>query len=323
MSRQSQSEFSLIERFFADVGRRDDVCVGIGDDGAVVDAPADKQLVLVVDTLLEGIHFPRAFDPFSIGYRALAVNLSDIAAMGAAPAWMTLSLSIPTFNESWLQEFANGLSQLAQQHNVALVGGDTVRGPLTVTIQVVGTVTPGKKMLRSGANHGDGVFVTGHVGSAAGALRTMQSEVTGLPESWFAKPIPRVAFGQALVDVGSACIDVSDGLLADAEHIARASGVAIEVHLERLPMAPELLSTYGLETARDLALSGGDDYELCFTAPQAQVDKIHKLSKDLKVPVTQIGEVVEGETVKCYLDGNRVYPAHSGYDHFAKDTRSS
>ena len=317
------NEFQLIERFFTDIGQRDDVVVGIGDDGAVVDVPASRQLVVVVDTLLEGVHFPEGFEPFWIGYRALAVNLSDIAAMGAKPAWFTLSLSIPHRDERWLQQFAKGLHELALEHNLVLVGGDTVRGPLAATVQVIGTVEPETQLLRSGANKGDLLFVTGHLGGAAGALRAhMEDQSLDLPIEWFAKPQPRVLFADRLRHCASACIDVSDGLLADVQHIAEASHVGVHVNVEQLPLAPKLLAAYGSEVARDLALGGGDDYELCFTVPHAQVDRIHQLGAELQVPVTHIGEVVEGETVKCYLDGNRVYTAHSGYDHFAADTRS-
>ncbi|MEM7281729.1 MAG: thiamine-phosphate kinase [Pseudomonadota bacterium] len=320
-SNDSTSEFELIRHYFSGIGQRKDVVTGIGDDGAVLRVPQDNQLVVCMDTLVEGVHFPEDFPSHLVGYRCLAVNLSDIAAMGAIPAWMTLSMSLPDFDKTWLEGFCRGIRELADEHSVALVGGDTVRGPKVMTVQLTGFAPAGGALMRAGAKTGDTVFVTGHLGSAAASLRGYMSEQSSpFDIDWFARPSPRVSFGSELVGIANACIDVSDGLLADLGHIVESSSVGVDLYIDKLPVQRQLFESLGTEAALNCALSGGDDYELCFTVPAKHLTAVEKKAQDSNLLVTRIGTVVEGQTVKCYLDGNRVFPAHSGYDHFVEDS---
>ncbi len=270
------SEFDLIDRFFRDVGRiRSDVVLGVGDDGAILRCPPGHELVMVSDTLVAGVHFPLDAPARSVGHRALAVNLSDIAAMGATPAWALLSLTLPEVHERWLTEFAGGFSRLARTHEVQLVGGDTTRGPLSLSVQVVGMVPPETALRRSTARPGDLLFVSGRVGEAAGGLALLQATLApreSLNDSVrrslierFEFPQPRLALALKLRGVASAAMDISDGLLADAEKLARASGLRLRIDLERLPQSAALAESFLPATATNLMLTGGDDYELLFS----------------------------------------------------------
>jgi thiamine-monophosphate kinase len=306
------------------VRRRGDVELGIGDDAALLRVPERMQLVAALDTMVEGRHFPAGSPPRSIGHRALAVNLSDLAAMGADPAWCLLSLTLPEAREDFLSDFAAGLLELAAAHNVALVGGDTTAGPLAIAVQALGFVDTGTAMRRSGAAAGDLLFVSGTPGDAAAGLRLAMD---GTPPSLDARhrtalldrfhfPEPRVALGRALRGIASACIDVSDGLAADAGKLADASGCAALIELERLPLSAALAAFAG-EHARQLALSGGDDYELCFTVPAARVPQLAARLADVKCTATCIGRLEPGSGVMLIADGRRSDQGYTGYDHFA------
>ena len=305
-------EFDLIQKYFVRKGDVPGVSTGIGDDGAVLQPDPDKELIAVMDTMVAGIHFPDDTDPFDIAYRAVAVNLSDIAAMGGRPRWMTLALTLPAADEAWLARFADGLHAAATQFDVALVGGDTTSGKtLVITVQIVGDVASGMAIKRSGAQLGDSIYVTGTVGDAAAGLELLSA---GRPHPYlstrFLRPNARIEFGQALVGAASAAIDVSDGLFADLGKLLAASGVGGVVDLEALPMSEELREQFDVETQRRLALSGGDDYELCFTAPAETV------LPDGKTRATRIGSVVAGDELQCRLAGALVPYADSGYRHF-------
>jgi thiamine-monophosphate kinase len=318
------SETGLIERYFRACGaQRADVPLGIGDDAALLTVPAGCELVATTDTLVAGVHFPHGSPPGSIGHRALAVNLSDIAAMGARPAWALLALTLPQVDETWLAEFAAGLGGLARDHRVALVGGDTTQGPLCVTVQVLGVVAAGGALRRSGARAGDALFVSGTPGDAAAGLALEQARLQAPPEQRdylrerFLLPTPRVALGERLREFASACIDVSDGLLGDAGKLARASGVAAQLQFEALPLSEALLAVAGAERARLLALSGGDDYELCFAVPPSRVARLEAELPPSVWGYTRIGSLEEGAGASVTRAGTVMEFSHSGYQHFA------
>ena len=309
------SEETLIDRFFAALGAaRRDVALGVGDDGAVLEPPPGQQLVCVVDTLNEGVHFPPATPPDALGHRLLAVNLSDLAAMGANPAWATLSLSLPAVEEAWLGDFARGLGALAERHGVSLVGGDTVRGPLSLSLQALGFLPPGQALKRQGARPGDAVFVSGKLGAAAAGLRALgEGEHSGALVDAFLWPRPQVELGVALRGLATAAIDVSDGLLIDLGRLITASGCGASVETESLPLADEALAYCGEAEARRLALTGGDDYELCFTIPAAAQGELERRLEDTPVPITQIG-VIESEPGLRLADAPPDLP--HGWTHF-------
>jgi thiamine-monophosphate kinase len=324
-------EFELIERFFripAEDARmaRGDVPLGIGDDAAVLTAPPGRQLVATLDTLVEGRHFVRGSPPHSIGHRALAVNLSDLAAMGADPAWYLLSLTMPAADEEFLGGFAQGMMSLATRHGVALVGGNTTRGPLNVAVQALGTVAPGKALTRAGGRAGDLLYVSGTPGDAAAGLKLVLDAAAGdaLAEaagSWllrrFHYPEPRVELGRALVGLASACIDVSDGLAGDATRLARASGCGLVIDAERLPLSPALLAFAGESGARRLALTGGEDYELCFTVPPHGAAELAARLESVKCTVTCVGELTADGNMLLREQGRPMPIDASGHDHFA------
>lgn len=314
------SEFDLIDRIRARVASRGDVVVGIGDDAAVLQVPAGMQLVVATDTLNAGVHFPIDTTPADIGWKALAVNLSDLAAMAAEPAWCTLSLSLPGGDAAWLDGFLDGFLELAAQHGVALVGGDTTRGPLSVSVTVHGFVPPGHALLRTGACVGDDVWVSGTIGDAAAALEQWRggSSRDEHLRRRLDRPTPRVALGRALADIAHAGIDLSDGLISDLGHVCRASGVAAEIDLDSLPASPALQQSFNGEPLRLLQVAGGDDYELCFTAPTQALDEIQRRAAQAGIEVSWIGRIVAGEGVRLFDgDGERWQPPRSGYEHFA------
>lgn len=308
-------EFDLIARIRARAALRGDVVLGIGDDCALLAPPPGMQLAVTMDTLNSGVHFPPETASFDIGWKALAVNLSDLAAMGAQPAWCTLSLSLPEASEDFIDGFSDGFLSLAQQHDFALIGGDTTRGPLSISVTAHGLIEPGSALRRAGAQVGDAVWVSGTLGDAAGALRQWQQGGVMPPtlRDRLDRPAPRVALGRALRGVASSCIDISDGLLADLSHICRASGVGARLDARALPSSAALRQAFDAATCLALQASGGDDYELCFTAPAAQRDVIHALSQTLNLPLTHIGEIVTGTGVCC----EGVDVAAAGYQHFA------
>jgi thiamine-monophosphate kinase len=313
-------EFELIARFFTGLGaRRADVTLGVGDDAALVRVPAGHELVVTVDGIAEGVDFLADARASDVGHRALAVNLSDLAAMGAAPAWATLSLTVPAADEAWLEDFAQGLDALARAHGVELIGGDLARGPRAAVIQALGMVPAGQALTRSGARPADLVYVTGWPGDAAAGLAILDGRLAaaGASRSWlierFLRPEPRVAFGQRLRGVASACIDVSDGLAQDLAQLARASGVGAVLDAEALPLSRALHALCGEERARRLALCGGDDYELLFTVAPAQRGALAALAHS--APACHcIGEIVPGAGVRVRAPGGDL--PIEGYDHF-------
>jgi thiamine-monophosphate kinase len=277
-----------------------------------------------MDTLNEGVHFPRGADAAAVGWKALAVNLSDLAAMGAEPAWCTLSLSLPEADPAWIDAFLDGFTALAEEHGVALVGGDTTRGPLAVSIAAHGFVPPGAALRRDGARPGDEVWASGTLGDAAGALRLLQRGEAA-PEPLAVRlhrPRPRVGLGTGLRGIASACIDVSDGLLADLGHVCAASGVAAVLEAAALPASDALRNAFmgDVDTLHGLQLSGGDDYELCFTAPVAARDRVERAGRDAGVVLARIGMVAEGAGIS--VRGART-PAGTGYQHFVTGPAAS
>jgi len=294
------------------------VKLGIGDDAAVLEVPAGQHLVAATDTLNAGTHFPDDTSPYDIAYKCLAVNLSDLAAMGASPRWALLSLSLPGADPDWVQSFTAGFNSLAQDHGVALVGGDTTSGPLSVSLTALGLVKPGAQLMRSSAQPGDLLVVSGTIGGAARVLDLLQSGNTVNDRQLLDRPLPRVKLGQALKGYANACIDISDGLLADLGHVLRASGCGARINLEKLPHA-EILS--GLEDGLkwNYQLSGGDDYELLFTLPRQHKEMISVWSGELDIPLSIIGEIEDDEGIRCTgPDGEAYDPQYAGFEHFGQ-----
>lgn len=321
----SLGEFEIIAKYFSGaLAGRDDVVLGVGDDAALVRVPQGRELVVAADTIVSGVHFPPDTAPEAIGYRALAVNLSDLAAMGATPAWFTLALTLPRAEESWLAAFSRGLLDLAREFNMALVGGDTTSGPLTVTVQALGHIAGDAALRRSGAGEGDAILVSGTPGDAAAGLAVLEGRLA--PESAaartylvdrFLRPVPRVALGLALVGLASAAIDVSDGLLADLEKLLSASRKGARVELDRLPLSAELTQSADPTSVLRSATTGGDDYELCFTVPTARLPALATIQTRARVPLTRIGTVEATPGLRCFMDGKPLETDVAGFDHFS------
>ncbi|MDY6979687.1 MAG: thiamine-phosphate kinase [Pseudomonadota bacterium] len=321
----SLSEFDIIARYFSQAtAERDDVVLGIGDDAAVIEPSAGQQLVVAIDTLVAGVHFPLDTEPYDIGWKALAVNLSDLAAMGAEPAWLTLALTLEHNDEEWLGAFSQGLADLAGQYGVQLVGGDTTRGPLTVTVQVAGYLPAGQALTRKGARPGDEIWVSGTLGDAALGLRIVQGQLKADDAAKATlhrrldRPRPRLALGMALRGMAGSCIDISDGLLADLGHLCTAGDCGAGLRYADLPLssaARQLIATDpGLG---ELPLIGGDDYELCFTAPASRHADIRSLATQLDYPLTCIGQIETERGIRCQeQDGRMKNVSGHGYRHF-------
>jgi thiamine-monophosphate kinase len=314
-------EFDIIARYFTRLSGDPDVVLGVGDDAALL--KIDGLAAVTVDTLVAGVHFPDGMASQHLGYRLMAVNLSDLAAMGAQPRWCTLALTLPSAEEAWLEGFSRGLFELAERYGVSLVGGDLTRGPLTATLQLIGRVELGRALTRSGGNVGDDIYVTGTLGdSSAGIALIMErvaapagSAVAAL-EQRFYRPVPRVGAGLALGGLASAAIDISDGLLADLGHICEMSGCGAVIDVERVPLSAELLSLFPPQDALAHALGGGDDYELCFTAPPSQAEAIEAALEASGTLVRRVGQLVAGQAVTCRRDGELYAPTAHGYRHF-------
>jgi thiamine-monophosphate kinase len=318
------NEFELIRRFFASQGAsRDDVVLGIGDDAAVLTPPPGKQLVVTTDTLVEGVHFFPGADPADVGHKALAVNLSDLAAMSAEPAWFLLNIVLPAIDEAWLHEFCRGLFALADTNKIQLVGGNTSHGPLVISIEAHGFVPEGEAVRRSGAEPGDSLYVTGELGDAALALQhrlgrhRLSSEAFEAVRGRSDRPTPRVREGMLLRRFASSAVDVSDGLVADVGHLLEASGVGALIVRERVPIS----DTYRAQlpdVGWDLALTGGEDYELCFTVPARHDAEFARWQSKFGCRATCIGEIVSGPGLQVLdTQGNPYQPRVSSYDHFA------
>ncbi|MCQ3828917.1 thiamine-phosphate kinase [Microbulbifer elongatus] len=316
-------EFELIREYFGsrfNTGARQGsdahtVALGIGDDCALLNPPAGKVLATSVDTLVAGVHFPAAEDPFRIACRALRVNLSDLAAMNAEPLWFTLALTLRDSDPQWLEPFARGLAQTANQYGITLVGGDTTKGPLSITIQVTGACE--QPLRRDGAGAGDRVFVSNQLGAAAAALplilREVDGSVTQMEQAYAAYhfPEPQFAVARAIGPYASAALDISDGFLGDLGHICEASGLGADLDLDNFPVA-ELARSMNGETALETALTGGDDYQLCFTLPEKHLQTVQKL----QLPITAVGRMRAAAGIQCSLDGKPWQPGATGYRHF-------
>lgn len=313
-------EFDLIARIRARAAIRDDVILGIGDDAAILRIPPDRQLVVAMDTLNSDVHFPEATSPADIGWKALAVNLSDLAAMAAEPAWCVLSLSLPHSDAAWVDGFLDGFLALAAQHHVGLVGGDTTRGPLSICVAAHGFVESRGALRRDAARVGDDVWVTGTLGDAAAALRQWRAgaAIDPILRARLDRPTPRLAAGRALTGIAHACIDVSDGLLADLGHVCNASRVGAEIDIDALPASDALLAAFDLATRRELQAGGGDDYELCFTAAKTSRLAVQDAMDACDMPAARIGRITAdiGNILLRDAEGTEWTPPRAGYVHF-------
>jgi thiamine-monophosphate kinase len=323
------SEFDIIRRYFTRIPER--AMLGVGDDAAIVSCASGVDWAVSVDTLVADQHFFSDVEPHKLGYKALAVNLSDMAAMGATPRWVTLSLTLTKAHaqdDAWLQAFSSGFFALADQYQVELIGGDTTNGPLNIGVQIIGEIAKGKALKRSGALPGDDIWVSGHLGDAALALAHLQQRITLVPDeiksclAALHTPVPTVGLGQRLHDLAHSAIDISDGLLADLGHILTCSNVAAIVDLDRVPCSLAVknkLSADNVEQqlAIDCLLAGGDDYELCFTAPETEHKAVMRLSQELGVSLSRIGKITQGKGLTVLTaTGNPLIFERKGHDHF-------
>lgn len=315
-----RAEFDLIATYFTKPTPNTDL--GIGDDAALIRVSEGNQLAISTDMSVVGTHFYANCSPIEIGWKSLAVNISDMAAMGATPKWMTLAIALPEQDSAWLSAFAQGFFACAHEFGVELIGGDTTRGPLNIAVQIMGEVPIGKSLLRSGAQVDDDIWVSGFLGSAALGLAQLQhnielpTDVASICLGALHHPQPRLALGLALIDIANSCIDISDGLAGDLGHILRASGVGAELDLQALPCIPYMSTALDLPMMQQAILAGGDDYELCFTAPQAHSTHIQSIAQSLGLPLTRIGRVTLGSGLLVRYRGQTVSLASEGYDHF-------
>lgn len=320
------NEFDLIRRFFRRAPADFSVRLGVGDDAAVVTTTTGHELLLAIDTMVEGRHFFADVPPAALGHKILAVNLSDMAAMGAAPRWALLSGSLPDNDPVWLSAFSDGLFALAECYGVSLVGGDTVRGTRSFTLAIAGEVPAGTALTRAGAQPGDDIWVSGTLGDAALALAAMQHQIALDPllltalRTRLETPEPRVALGLRLRGLAHAALDVSDGLIGDLGHILSASGVGAEIELSRLPCHPSLktlLDGANRPLALQCLLAGGDDYELCFTAPPADRETLIDLSRELLLPLTRVGCITAAPGLIVFDEQHTPLPMlPAAYNHF-------
>lgn len=315
------SEFSLIQRYFTRA--TPSAVLGVGDDAALVKVSAGMELVISTDMLVSGTHFFADADPYLLGHKTLAVNLSDIAAMGGLPRWATLALSLPCEDDAWLARFSAGFFSLADEFNVDLIGGDTTHGPLNLCVTIMGEVPLGTALRRDGAQAGDEIWVSGKLGDAALALVHMQGKIALNEASFKAtsvalhSPMPRVALGLALRGLAHSAIDVSDGLLADLGHILARSKLAAEINYSALPVSIHLKPYLAQALGKHCVLAGGDDYEICFTSPTSRHADIEKLSEELNLPLSCIGKLSAGSgCIVRAADGSEIKIKESGYDHF-------
>ena len=328
-SLKQQTEFDIIRSYFKDLTHQNGVEQGIGDDAALVkfSSEHDNHLVVATDTLLEGVHFPNTAAAFDIAQRAMCVNLSDLAAMGAVPRWFTLGLTLPTnlAQSEWLGQFSEGMKIIADQYDCALIGGDTTCGPLGVNITMLGEVPLQEVMRRDGASIGDIIYVTGFLGDGAAALKN-ELEKPQSSDSFrknerlfnrFYRPTPRIKEGLEIRSIATACIDISDGLVADLEHLCRSSSISADVEIENLPVHPEVKKYYP-EQYKDFALFGGDDYELCFTVPESKKLIMGELIESGSVNAVMIGRIIEGNGSgpRVLLNGGVCKSKKIGYEHF-------
>lgn len=323
-------EFDIIAAYFKDLTDQDGVALGIGDDAAIINLPlqSETQLVVASDTLVDGVHFPSDASAYQIAQRALCVNLSDMAAMAATPRWFTLALTLPRekANRQWLKDFSVGLAEVALEYKCALIGGDTTAGPLSITMTVLGEVPVGAGLARSGATSGDGVYVTGFLGDGAAGLlaatkidsfKDMPKSVSERLLNVFYKPTPQIIAALKIRHLASACIDISDGLVSDLGHICKSSGVAASVDTAMLPIHPDLQGHFQ-DQCHDWALFGGDDYQLCFTVPAADLSVVDDWIYQGELDATRIGVIVPScdNNPAVLIDGFKSLQRLRGFDHF-------
>lgn len=321
------NEFDLIARYFENQAvKRKDVPLAIGDDCALLEVPNGSQLAVSTDSLVAGTHFLADADPSWIAHKALASNLSDLAAMGATPAWVSLALTMPQPDETWLAGFCKGFFALAEYYNVQLVGGDTTKGPLSITLTVHGFIPTGKALTRSGARSGDWIYVTGNLGDSAAGLALLLGQKTVDDPALAAtllerhhKAEPRILAGQALRGLASSALDISDGLISDLGHILQRSGVAAEIDVDKLPLSPELIAFEPeRDTALQLALASGEEYELCFTVPEQNRGAVDTALARSGVRATCIGQLRPGQGITLIRENQPLSWKLHGYDHFAE-----
>ena len=319
---QSNNEFSLINRYFKKLTAQQDVVMGIGDDAAILAPTEGHQLALATDSLVASVHFPEQANGYQVATRSLCVNLSDMAAMGATPKWFTLALTLPQqlTTSDWLQDFSQGLAEVAKQYNVALVGGDTTAGPLTISITVAGELPVGEALCRGGAQVGDSIYVSGTLGDGAACLLVLTQNPETISERLLQRfyfPQPQIALGEGLRNFASACIDISDGLVADLGHICKASDLGAAIKSDLLPIHSELKDNQSNQVL-EWALTGGDDYQLCFTIPESKQAAFEAWVKQANIPVTKIGNMTQLQhNQDAVLLDEQALPAHfGGYTHF-------
>ena len=315
------NEFEIIRRYFCPP--TDHTVLAGGDDAALIAVTPGMELAVSADALVSGRHFFADAEPYDVGHKSMATNLSDMAAMGARPRWATLALTVPAADPRWLEQFSYGFLALSREHQVDLIGGDTTRGPLTVCVQIMGEVSPGKALRRSGAGPGDELWVSGHVGDAALALACLRGEFKleahERDEAMrrLNRPQPRVKLGQGLIGLATSAIDVSDGLVADLGHIADASGVRAVIEWESVPLSAAMERYRAHPLIQRCALAGGDDYELAFTSPRGMDPALDLLAGRVGVAVTRIGRIEAGSGVTVLDHAGKSLPlVETGFDHF-------
>jgi len=310
-------EFDIIRRYFLNALMPEYVSTGPGDDCAVLTVPTDHSLCVSTDTLISGTHFPHSASPVVVANRAFGANFSDLAAMGASPYGITLALTLPSGDETWLDQFSVASQAQADAHQCPVVGGNLAKGDLSITLTVMGTVPNGSAILRSGASQGDDVYVSGFLGDAAGAVRQLGSfNANAQLLSRYESPVPRLALGIALRGIASAAIDISDGFLADLSHLLTSSRVGAVIDLNHLPLSLSLVEAFDKPAAIDLALRGGDDYELCFSAHPDHRQAIAELAEVQGLRLSRLGEIVSGAPVVVNKASGRELDT-LGYRHFS------
>ena len=318
-------EFDLIKRYFSRKSLQNEVILSVGDDCAITSISAGYQLAITTDTLVEGTHFLPSISPADLAYKSVAVNLSDLAAMGATPTWMSLALTLPEIKEAWLAEFSQSLFAILDRYGVSLIGGDTTKGPLSITLTAQGFLPKNQGLFRHQAKVGDWIFVSGFLGdSAAGLDLLLQNrKIENESDRYFIQrhlhPTPRVELGLALRSFSCCALDISDGLLADLGHILERSQVGAEIYLENLPLSHHLCTQYEQTQAEKFALTGGEDYELCFTVSEEKREEMEQVLRSQGIKVTCIGQILPATSgLNLLKNGKKMaLPTHIGFDHFS------